>query len=234
MSKNSRAHNRARKQKAKSGNRLSPLPGLSRRNSRHEPEVLELVKYEITWDAVDEVLDQSLSDDDAERINTIGEKVLRGQKSRKLLAEIESAIKEFPGLPKLFNYKTVVLTRMNRWDEVEGSIRETVERFPDYLFGKVNYCQHLLEDGRIDEVDRILGGEFRIDRHLGGRTQLHISEFCSWYCLMVRYWIAKDNLEHAARYLDILEEIAPDRSEVDALRQKYLRAMLESSLSATP
>lgn len=226
MSKNSRAHNKARKQKSKS----SAGPSLSRKNSIRQPEVLELVKYEIVWEAIEELPVRGQSDEDVEQINAIGEDVLKGEKSRKLLAEIESMIERFPEIPKLYNYKSVVLMRMKKQDEVNRSILETVERFPDYLFAKTNYCQILLEDGRVDEVDRILGGEFRIDRHLEGRTRIHVSEFRSWNCLMVRYGIAKGNLELSASHMDMLEEIDPDHPEVAIMRRKFMWALYNSYL----
>lgn len=226
MSKNSRTHNRARKQKAKSSARQPP----SRRNSSFPPTVLELVQYEIVWDVIEEASDRCLSDEDAEQINAIGEEVLGGRKSRKLLADIESMIERFPEIPKLYNYKSIVLMRMKKWHEVNQCIRETVERFPDYLFAKTNYCQLLLEEGRVDEVDRILGGELRIDRHLGGRTRIHISEFRCWNCLMVRYGIAKGNLELAASHMDMLEEIEPDHPEVAMMRRKLMWALYNSRL----
>jgi tetratricopeptide (TPR) repeat protein len=85
-------------------------------------------------------------------------------------------------------------------------LREVVKKHPDYLFARCNLARTLIEDGEIDEAERLLDG-------LIERDSLHIQEVFALYGTLAMLNRAKGEEEAAQSLLSSLESMVEDEDD---------------------
>ena len=126
---------------------------------------------------------------------------------KKLLKEIDQDLKLDPENQILYGYKANVLDLLGKEREVEKLQKEILDKFPYYIFGKINYGLTLLKNGHLDAIPKLFDGEFALPLAFPHRKGFHISEFIGFQVLMGLYHLRKDNLEQAFTYYKPLVEI---------------------------
>lgn len=192
--------------------------------------VIELVAYEISHEPVaDDYAAWGLNAQDWERISRVSQQ-LHDQNPATLISELKSLINQFPRCPKLLNHLAVAYQAAKRTEDADRMVEETYRRFPDYLFGIVNYCHLRIRQGHPEEVRAILKDDFALHRWLPGREIYHVSEAVSFFGLLVIYFLAIDEPKQAAGYLDMLEQIHPEHPITSMARSKMLLCLSDVML----
>lgn len=124
--------------------------------------------YEITEEPRLDPELEALPPRDLERILDVSQR-FHEHDHASFIPELEAMIKEFPGIPKLRNHLALAYLSAGREDDYARVIRETYERFPDYLFGIVNMGQLALKEGRVDDVPAIFHHTMLLHELQGGR-----------------------------------------------------------------
>ena len=145
-----------------------------------------------------------------------------------LLKEATDAV---PHVPRLWNMLGNAYMQRGRAYEAGEVFAETIERFPDYLFGHLSYAGWLIQQGQIDVVVDALGGDFDLGRMLGGRRKVHVSELIAYHAIEIQYHLALGDVTLAAMSMDFLEQLDVEHPTVIGLRQLMTQSMLAQ---ATP
>jgi tetratricopeptide (TPR) repeat protein len=109
-----------------------------------------------------------------------------------------------------YNYLTVVYARRGMTDEAEQTTDDVLQRFPDYLFARLNRAEQLLDEGDTEGVLALLGPRLELRELYPGRRRSHVSEFTGYYAVVGRYELVHGSLARAEAVLDLLSDVAPD------------------------
>ena len=139
---------------------------------------------------------------------------------------LEEARDAFPHVPRLWNLLGNAYLMKGRTYDAGKVFAETIEHFPHYFFGQVSSALWLIQQGRIDEAIDALGGDFDLERLLGGRTKVHVSELIGFHNVVVQYHLAFGDVTLAAMSMDFLEELDVEHPTVIGLRQLMTQGML--------
>jgi tetratricopeptide (TPR) repeat protein len=105
-----------------------------------------------------------------------------------------------------------VRTLQGRHEEAMQLLREVIADHPDYLFGRCNLAQMLIERGAIDDAHDLLDG-------LIEREQLHIQEAFALYGTLAMVNRAKGEEDSAQALLSSLESMVEDEDDERRFRQ---------------
>lgn len=187
-------------------------------------------RYEISDDPLEEdPAIYGLTPAEFKAILQISEKVNTKRPGR-YVRQLEKLIEKYPQVPKLWNHLAIAYRSAGRLEDYERIAEETLLRFPDYLFGIVLLAMLRLDQRRPEEVTKILGGRIALHDLQHGRLHYHLSEVLAYYGLMVRYHLALGKRELAARYLDSLEQLAPDHPVTEQARSQMLLSLSDVML----
>jgi len=92
-------------------------------------------------------------------------------------------------------------------------VRQTHERFPDYLFGRTGMAKLYIREGRLAEAKALLDP-------LLTRRRFHTTEFAALASTEIDYWLAQNKKNGARPWLEMWEKTGPDSPMLRAYRQK--------------
>ena len=82
------------------------------------------------------------------------------------------------------------------------------------MFGKINYCNLLLEDDRCEEVPDVLDNKWNLKLHYPEQNEFHFSEVREFNILASRYFIAKGDINQAEIHLNIAKQVDKENKNV--------------------
>ena len=130
-------------------------------------------------------------------------------------------IEKYPLKPCLWNYLAIVLSVCNEEKEMDEIIYETVNRFPDYLFGLTGLALIYIRKGELAKAFKTLKQSQSLPQLYPHRNKFHFTEVESFHHALVHYNCAVDQLNTAEIHLNLLEKI----STQDNLLQSAMHAM---------
>ncbi len=132
-------------------------------------------------------------------------------------------LSESPNQPTYYNYLFIVYSLINRPHDAIHILKQTVTRFPRYLFGLVNYGLYLINRGEADKIPELFSNSYSLTQLYPERSVFHVSEWRSFAHLMGRYFCEIGEFEGAALYRDLLQRIDPDSEEAKRLQHTLAR-----------
>lgn len=177
----------------------------------------QLISYEITdgplGDTAYDRLPQSVKDE-IDQIYYLLQKTPKETISRLL-----PLIEQYPEVPQLYNYLYSAYQLLHDRENAQRILDETLERFPDYLFGRITYARDCLERGDLHKVSEIFEGKFDLKLLYPDRKRFHISEVLSFNAIMAWYFHAKGDRHRAEMYYNILQQIDPEHETTRSVKQ---------------
>ncbi len=86
-------------------------------------------------------------------LGEIGPEIEAGQYS---IQKIKDLIKKYPNLPTLYNYLSVAYEKTRNFEKVFETTNKLVEKFPDYLFGKIILANYYIEENQLAKVQILI------------------------------------------------------------------------------
>ena len=144
---------------------------------------------------------------DLDKLNDINGKMIEEQTDYyKYISALEELKKKYPQVSKIYNLLAACYQDANEYEKAESLVFEQYEKFPDYLFAKINIAEYHLKEGKLEEVERIFDGKFNLKQLYPERDVFHVSEATAFISLCGRYFLRKGNIMKANLYLDMLYE----------------------------
>jgi len=175
----------------------------NRRKSIDTPHIN--YSFEISYDSIIDLFNYN----EAEK-NVINELYfLTVKKPHNSIIEILTAIDKYPHLPQLYNYLSVCLYEIDESEKALNVIKEAIDKFPDYLFNKINYAEHLLLNNRYTEIPKLFDNKFDLKFLFPNRNVFHISEVISFYYIMAHYFLKINMIDKCNMYYEIMHKLGP-------------------------
>jgi tetratricopeptide (TPR) repeat protein len=134
---------------------------------------------------------------------------------------VREALELAPDSPSLHNNLGLALQLQGRIDETEALMKETFERFPDYLFVRVSMARLALRERDVPRAKELLAPLIR-------RRKFHLSEFAALASAQIDLLLAEGQPDGARTWLDLWERFYPDHHLFDQYR-RLLREAWRSS-----
>ena len=187
---------------------LRGLPIARAELSGPAPE-LRLSEYEITDEPLRDSAFERLPEEVKERIDALAVRV-RALRPVEALAELRELIAQYPDIPMLHNFLYIACCQMDDHDEAVRVMEATVQRFPDYLFGRIAWADACLQRGEAAKIAEIFAAGFELGLLYPNRRRFHRSEVLGFQSIMARYFKAIGNRQQAERAYDLMCQIDPD------------------------
>jgi hypothetical protein len=134
------------------------------------------------------------------------------------IPRLRSLLDDYPDVPALYNWLAVAYRCADEDEKAEEIDRLNFERHPDYLFALMPECHRLLDEGNVERVTQLLDKRFDLKIMYPERDVFHITEVMPFSHLMVRYFVATDQLEPARVILRGIEQLDPESPFTTAAR----------------
>lgn len=172
------------------------------------PEPTTLLSYEITREPLPDATFARLPSHVQAQINALHEGV-RQPRPRQAVAELRALIEQYPDVPQLHNYLHIAYDKLGEHDEAARVLQETVQRFPDYLFGRLSWAEACLARGEPEKIAEIFEGKFDLRLLYPQRARFHLAEILSFHSIVARYFHALGHREQAQRSYALMCQLSP-------------------------
>jgi tetratricopeptide (TPR) repeat protein len=147
------------------------------------------------------------------------------QQPKQAIAILLPLIEQYPDLPKLYNFLHVAYQVLGDRANARRIVEETIERFPDYLFGRIGYANDCLERGELDKVSEIFEGKFELKLLYPEREVFHLSEVMNFNTLVARYYLAKGDRTQAEIRYKLLRQLDPEHPHTRLVGQLLAQSL---------
>ena len=134
-----------------------------------------------------------------------------GACAEKLLKE---ALEIEPDAPDIMNNLANALKFQSRSAEATDLMTDIFERFPDYFFGRINMIQLSLDDGRLDDAERLLTPLISMKR-------FHVSEFAALAQSQIEFLLRKHEPDAARHWYSMWKQSVPGHPGLERYRRKF-------------
>ena len=184
---------------------------------------LQLVEYEVTDEPIEEPAFKRLPEAVKEQIREFYDDwSLQG--SNKMVALVQPLIEQYPDVPQLYNYLYKAYRILGDQARASHILTETRQRFPNYLFARINHAEVCLRQGEHDKVEEIFGGKYDLKFLYPNRNRFHISEVVGFYTIMAWYYHERGEPEAAHGCYNILQDLDPRHPST-----RFIKQLLEPS-----
>ncbi len=140
-----------------------------------------------------------------------------------VLPELLNFQAQFPNVPAISNYLSLVYMYSQQEDLYFRSLLETRERFPDYLFGKIGLAEYYLNLQEHTRVPSVLDRKYEIWQHCPDVKVFHFSEVRSFFSVVGSYFARSNKITLALYHYCLLQEIAPDHHATKRVGDEIVR-----------
>lgn len=187
------------------------------RKQAGDDNVLTFVKYGITDEPLGNPWFEKLPGKVRERIDDLYD--MMAMNPEQVIAEVSALIKKYPKVPLFYNYLSVAYSNRGEAEKRDAAILECYKRFPDYLFGRINYARLCLENGDMEKIPEIFDNKLDLGMLYPQRTTFHISEYAGFAGIVGLYYISIGERKPAKLYYKMLKKMAPDHHSTLQLKQ---------------
>lgn len=172
-------------------------------------EKLEINAMTITYDILknDNFGNEPAEIKETETIFTLMLEETDFDKLTNLIKRLQKAIAKWPNNPIFLNYLYNVYQLLNNKNLAKQTATLLNKNFPNYLFGKINFAYHLIEEGKIDKVPDVFRGEYNLKSIYPERDVFHIQEFLAFNTLMCLYFLKKEDVYMANLYRNMIFQL---------------------------
>ena len=180
-------------------------------------QAVQMISYEVSSEPLGDTaydrLPQSVKDE-ADKIY-----YLLRQNPKEALSLLLPLIERYPRVTQFYNYLHSAYQLLHDQANAQRILDEMLERFPDYLFGRLAYARDCLERGDLDKVSEIFEGKFDLKLLYPDRERFHVSEVLNFGSIMAWYFHAKGDHDRAEMYYNILQQIDPKHEATQAVKR---------------
>lgn len=145
---------------------------------------------------------------------------------RRALNRVLELKARYPNIRQLDNYLSVCYSRMGDLQAAEEVIRESLERYPDYLFAKINLAQIYLARKEHERIPELFGEHLDLATLYPERKRFHISEVVNFVGMVGIYLCRIGAWDAAAVQYEFLAEVAPEYPLVQSLKKELRKGRL--------
>ena len=134
-----------------------------------------------------------------------------------------NALREkYPDFPPLSNWFIVAsgVTGLSE-EELGDLIENEYKKFPTYLYSRCNYAKLLLDRGEYEKVPEVFDNKYNLIDLYPDQDTFYAGDFVAFFSVLTQYLSYKHDFDIVEKYLDILEELAPNHPDVQDAHEVY-------------
>lgn len=139
--------------------------------------------------------------------------LLRADKGAEAEKILKQALEISPDEPSLHNNLARAYLVQGEVERCETMSREIHERFPDYVFGRINLANLLIEKGEIEQAQELIAPLF-------SRKRFHFAEMSALAGAEISLALARGDQEAAEQWLKVMEQVDSDSADLAAYRMR--------------
>ena len=159
-----------------------------------------------------------------ERVGKLFSEVLKNP-SANLKTLLENELTTNKENPQIYSYLSNVCIKLGELDEADKWTELGLEKFPNYLFGKISYAQTLLQKGESSKVLSIFNNNYSLKDILPTRKQFHILEVVNFYAIMCLYFATQKDIASANVYWKEIKDLKLRDEELVLLAENELMVL---------
>jgi tetratricopeptide (TPR) repeat protein len=195
---------------------------------KSEPELQDIGKFIITDNPIEEENWSKMAGKDKEKILKLNSKLKKSINLDKVIIELTNYKEKYHNVPTIYNYLTIAYHNTNQTKKYYESLIETVEKFPNYLFGKISLSEYYLNNNEFNKIPRLLDNKFEITQHFPPGTDIfHISAVRGFYFITGRYFAKAGKIEKAYKSYFLLSDLDNNHQTTEILGQEILSYELD-------
>jgi tetratricopeptide (TPR) repeat protein len=187
------------------------------------------IEYEITDESI-ESCDLPIGREEEERLHQ-----MLNDDPANAIPHYEKLVQQHPHIPVLYNHLMCAYQKTGKNKQAENLIVETYRKFPNYLFGRINYANMLIQKGKIPEVPQIFHSKYELSLLYPDRKKFHFTEVVAFYATMAHYFTAIDELHRASTYMGLLDAMDLDifsNPLIETVAQKLHKKKLDKLMAS--
>jgi len=184
-------------------------------------------QYQISFGSMPDGLETRLQGDELGRYLKLLEEVQT--RPRAVYSEVKAFGQKHTSVPEVINLLTFAHIQNYRVVEAENLIKDTFEKYPEYLFARINYADQCIRKKKLGLIPDIFP-TFDLEKLCPEKEIFHTSEFRGFLIMMTYYYLAKKMREDALPYFVKAKEIEPNHPSVVYLEKKLFKKSLLSRL----
>ena len=148
----------------------------------------------------------------------------------KALEIVEGLLEKYPEVPSFLNCLYDIYRVLDRRQDAIEVLKEIVDRFPDYLLGKIEFASYLLRRGEPERVAELFAHAFTLSRLCPDRKFFYVVEWFRFMHVIGCYFVQVGMIDQAKQYLGVLQQHAKHSEEYEDLKTKIHNELLLNSL----
>jgi predicted Zn-dependent protease len=208
MSKKRNKNSRKKKLKSRSS------PGANAHHLNHTQEL----DYIITEEPLVTDNMRALPDEVQEQIHELCDRVRITPHDT--IKELMTLIKRYPHIPSLYNFLYTAYANSHQHDKADKIRKGAYELFPDYLFSKMDYADHLVRHGELKKAADVYGNKFELTSLYPDRIIFHKTEVICFHGVTGYYHAMVGQYRNAIHCMDVLDAVSPLHGFTTRLLQK--------------
>ena len=197
---------------------------------------LRLLQYEITYDPIEDHTIDNLPSHVQKEIDKLYYMIHKHPKQA--IPRLRELLNEYHHIPKLYNFLSGAYALVSDTTKADALTQELYEKYPDYLFAKIQYAELCLRNKDLQKIPVIFNNKFDLQLLYPERKVFHISEMLSFIGFMGEYSCQRSDFQQAERYLEILKELDPEDLRTKRLDNKLaifsiLKETVHKSIGST-
>ncbi len=147
------------------------------------------------------------------------------------IPELQKLVKKFPKIGILGNLLCLSYNLTGQESAYIEEVKRNYKDNPDYLFAKIGYVQHLIDENDLDGVDLVLNKCFDLGLLYPNRREFSINEFIVFSVIIIQYCLKrgdedKKNLAHELR-LTIEKHFSDEKYYILLIQEHYKKLDME-------
>jgi tetratricopeptide (TPR) repeat protein len=139
---------------------------------------------------------------------------------------------KYPRISSIYNHIYALNVKLDRQDEAVAVLQETVERFPDYLFGKIGLAEHYMRSKEYHKIPAVFDHKFELQQHFPkGTPAFHISEVISFYSVIGMYYAVTGDIAQALACYFMVVNVAPEHQTTKTFAHHLILADMDNKIA---
>lgn len=220
MGKNSR-----RKKKSVNAKRLRRT---DKRSNEPAPIVFEYKEFNITDEAIEHPAVKKLPGSVRDEMDTFIEMIQ--SKPKKAIDRLLQLCNEYPSVPHFTNYLANAYSVSGDTEKAEKLIYESLQKFPDYLFAKIQCAELAIRNKEFSKIPGIFNHKYDLKSLYPMRDTFHVSEVIHFNGIIGCYFSAINEISSADACLQLIKELSPDSIWIKRIKKLKNTSSLLSRL----
>jgi len=130
-----------------------PMRSKRRARGKNKPQKFIMVNYAITYDPIKNKDLETLPPDELARVKRLHHQTRTAPEQT--IGELIRLKEEYPHIAVFYNYLSSAYSLLGNQEKANRLVFEAYQKFPDYLFARLNYAQICLAAGELEQIPEI-------------------------------------------------------------------------------